>query len=48
MNVLFQDDIDMIITALEHGDVDDAIQMLREIKEEQEADPFGFNNILEN
>lgn len=34
MNIIFEDDFDIIITAIENGDVEDAIQMLREIQEE--------------
>lgn len=34
MQVIFEDDFDIIITAIENGDTDDAIQMLREIQEE--------------
>lgn len=38
MDVYFEDDISMIITAIENGDIEDALQMLREIRDEQ-ADP---------
>lgn len=34
MQVIFEDDFDIIITAIENGDTDDAIQMLREIQDE--------------
>jgi len=34
MQVIFEDDFDIIITAIENGDTDDAIQMLKEIQEE--------------
>ena len=33
----FLDDLDMVIVALENGDIEDAINMLREIKEEQQG-----------
>ena len=33
----FLDDLDMVIVALENGDIEDAINMLKEIKEEQQG-----------
>ena len=45
MNVIFEDDYDIIITAIENGDGDDAIQMIREIQEESQAiiKPLNLN-----
>jgi len=33
----FLNDLDMVILALENGDIEDAINMLKEIKEEQQG-----------
>ena len=43
--IIFEDDYDIIITAIENGDSDDAIQMIREIQEESQAiiKPLNLN-----
>ena len=39
----FLNDIELVLTALENGDVEDAINILKEIKEEQENLLKGYN-----
>lgn len=43
--IIFEDDYSIIITAIENGDTEDAIQMLREIQEESQAviKPINLN-----
>ena len=39
----FLNDIELVLTALENGDIEDAIKILEEIKEEQENLLKGYN-----